>query len=100
MGKSVAITCDACKKDFKLEAQDIRLRQSGEVLFKYFVCPECNTAFLINATDKEFRKLLNKGKMNANQHREIQDILNDRYYRRFKELFPNAYEAKAVEVTQ
>ena len=49
MDKFTEITCDACGKDFKIDAKSIRFRQSGELLFRYFVCPECNAAYLISA---------------------------------------------------
>lgn len=97
MDKSVEITCDACGKDFQISAKSIHFRQSGDLLFRYFVCPECDAAFLINVTDKEFRKQINKGRMNAKQHAKLQEILNKRYFHRFKELFPNAFEKEKNE---
>ena len=97
MDKFVEITCDACGKDFKIDAKSIHFRQSGDLLFRYFVCPECNSAYLISVTDKEFRKQLNKGRMNAKQHARIQEIMNERYYPRFKELFPSAFKKEQAE---
>lgn len=97
MKKSVEITCDACEKDFHIDSNSIRFRKSDELLFRYFECPECNAAFLINVTDKEFRKQINKGRMNAKQHAKIQEILNERYFPRFKELFPNAFKKEHTE---
>ena len=92
MNKVVELTCDACGKDFQIDTKSIRLRQSGDLIFRYFVCTECNAAFLISATDKEFRKQLNKGRMNAKQNAKIQEIMNERYFPRFKELIPNAFK--------
>ena len=92
MNKSVELTCDACGKDFVIDVNSIHFRQSGELLFRYFTCPECNSTYLISVTDKEFRKLLNKGRMNTQQYNKMQEILNEKYFPRFKELFPTAFK--------
>ena len=97
MKKTVEITCDACRKDFKLDAKSIHFRQSGDLLFRYFTCPECDAAFLISVTDKEFRKQINKGRMNAKQYAKIQEIMNESYFPCFKELFPNAFKKEKTK---
>lgn len=87
--------CNACEKDFTLEAKDIRNRQSGDLLFQYFKCPNCDAAFLISVSDKEFRKYLKRLKkpLKAEAYAPIREALNRKYFPRFKELFPKAYEA-------
>lgn len=86
------ITCDKCGKEFDLSPADIRNRQSGELVFRYFCCPECGAAYMISATTKKFRTLVNKGKTPRETLRILQDALNQQFFHRFKELIPNAYE--------
>lgn len=91
------ITCDACKKEFSVKPDTIRNRQSGELLFRYMKCPHCEAAFLISASDKRFRKALNRNTMTADQARMIQNALNELYFPRFAELFPTAYRQSNEE---
>lgn len=92
MQRETTIKCDACQKDFQLAEKDIRNRQSGELLFRYIVCPECGAAFISTTTDREFRKLIKKGRMSNKQYEALSHMLNEKYFPRFKELVPTAYD--------
>lgn len=89
--QKVEITCDACGYGFTLDDKDIKMRMTGEVLFRYFKCPSCDSAFMVSASNKEFRKLLNSHRADRGVLRVIQGELNKQYFPKFKELFPTAY---------
>ncbi len=90
--KPVVILCDACRREFTLTVRLIKQHQSGELLFRYMLCPNCNAAFLISATDRAARKLISKGFMTRAQAKRLSDDLNAKYFPRFKELFPSAFQ--------
>ena len=100
MGKIVE--CDACKGRIEVSDKIIRNRMSGDVLFTFFQCPHCETAFLISATDKEFRKTLAKRARGMRRHRNIRymdqeairrlsEEQKQKYTPRFRELVPTAF---------
>ena len=90
--KSVVLLCNACRRDFTLTTKLIKQRQSGELHFRYMLCPNCNAAFLISATDQAARKLTSKGFLTRAQAKRLSDELNAKYFPRFKELFPLAFQ--------
>lgn len=89
--QKVEITCDACGYGFTLDDKDVKMRMTGEILFRYFGCPSCDSVFMVNASNKKFRKLISSGRTTNGVLRVIQNELNKQYFPRFKELFPTAY---------
>ena len=89
------ITCDACKKQFKLTVKQVKNRQSGDLIFRYIVCSECGAAFISTTTDTKFRKLIRKGQMNSKQYEALTAMMNEKHFWRFKELVPTAFDIYA-----
>ena len=89
--QKVEITCDACGAAFTIDEKSNKFRMSGELLFRYFKCPTCDSAFMVSVTNKKFRRMLNSGRVSVKMLRVLQDALNEQYFPRFKELFPTAY---------
>lgn len=100
MQREPIITCDACKNEFRLSVNQVKNRQSGDLIFRYIVCPECGAAFISTTTDKEFRKLIKRGRMTNKQYEALTAMLNEKYFPRFKELVPTAYDTFITKEAQ
>jgi len=105
---SQVIICDACKQQFEVSDKIIRNRLTGGVLFTFFQCPHCEAAFLISASDEDFRKRLrrrangmrrNKGMkyMDQSEVRRLSQEQTEKYRPRFAELVPNAWTGGGAE---
>ena len=95
------ILCNVCRQQIFISASILKRRLSDGVMFEYFECPYCQAAFLISASDEQFRKLLAKRsrlskakKAFLTDREEIRQMSQEQkrmYTPRFKELFPKAY---------
>ena len=106
MGKIVA--CDACKNEFEVSGTIMKNRLSNGILFTFLQCPHCEAAFLISATDENFRKQLARRArgMKRNKHlqytdreeiKRLSEEQKQKYLSRFRELFPKAWCAPASD---
>lgn len=97
------IQCDACREGFELSANVIKNRLSNGVLFTFFQCPHCEAAFLISASDENFRKQLRKRAngmkrnkklqyMDQSEVRRLSKEQTEQYRPRFRELVPKAWD--------
>ena len=92
MAKTITVRCDVCSASFDLSLRNIRNRQSGDLEFRYILCPHCGAAFLSTTTDTLFRKLMKKKKLTLKLKAAMSEDLNRRYFCRFRELVPTAFD--------
>lgn len=104
MGKTVQ--CDACKGMIDVSDKIIKNRLSNGVLFTFFQCPHCEAAFLISATDEDFRKQLRRRANGMKRNKKMQYLDQEtirqisqeqtaKYKSRFCELVPKAFIGEA-----
>ena len=93
------IYCNACGNPFEIDAKSIKVRLSEDVEFRYFMCPHCDAAFLISASDKNYRRMMakkvNQGVIGRKNALEMSKQQKEKYIPRFAELVPTAYMGKS-----
>lgn len=96
------VKCDACQAQIAVSQKIIKNRLSDGVLFTFFQCPHCEAAFLISASDEDFRKQLRRRANGMKRNKKLQymdseDVRRlsreqvEKYRPRFKELVPTAW---------
>ena len=49
--------CDRCKEEFYIK---IQIKYKGDLQATYFECPKCHEEYIVNVTDENLRKDINK----------------------------------------
>ena len=90
-------SCNACKRVFEVSQDRITQIEDGEIHFRYLGCPACGSAFLIDVTNAELRRLMvpilahRADSRMQKKARSISAALKAAYSARFAELVPSAY---------
>ena len=51
------VVCDKCKDEFGIK---IQTKNKGDLQATYFECPKCHEEYIVNVTDENLRKDINK----------------------------------------
>ena len=51
------VVCDKCKDEFNIKFQT---KNKGNLQVTYFECPKCHEEYIVNVTDENLRKDINK----------------------------------------
>lgn len=51
------VVCDKCKYEFSIKFQT---KNKGDLQATYFECPKCHKEYIVNVTDENLRKDINK----------------------------------------
>lgn len=89
--------CNVCGASFKIASENFKTIKDGDILFSYFVCPECGTAYLYLVTDKELRRRIKRGIGRNKISESLRRDLEQRHTPRFAELVEKAYKPKASD---
>lgn len=94
-GKKVKLVCNKCKSDFYLLAEDIKTSGvdvgGNTVDVQYFVCPRCNTVYVIAIIDQVVKKL-------SEEINELQTILQNGGSNNSANIMYQAYVRKCAEM--